>query len=272
MTKFSTVLLCPPTFYQIEYEINPWMDVHKKADRQKTKDEYHELKKIYQKLGLRVLEIKPQPGLPDMTYVANFGFVMGNTFIKSNFKYPQRRKEAEYAQKYFKDTGFQIVSLPDDVNFECRGDIFYAEGKYYCGWGKRTDKSAINHLARILDAPVIPLQTINPYYYHLDTCFAPLGEGRVVVNPSSFTDDDLCIINKHFDTVIEASTQDNEILCCNLVVVGNTIVVGKGISNELNATFKKHGFETVEVPMKEFRKGGGSVKCLTLEFLSYNSH
>ena len=121
MTTFSTVLLCPPTYYQIEYEINPWMDVRKKADKKKTKEEYHNLKKIFKKLDLEVLEIPAQPGLPDMVYAANHGFVFDNLFIKSNFKYPQRRKETEFAQDFFRGKGFRIATLPPDINFEGRG-------------------------------------------------------------------------------------------------------------------------------------------------------
>lgn len=44
-------------------------------------------------------------------------------------------------------------------------------------------------------------------------------------------------------------------MCCNLVSEGNTIVVGKGISENLKKTFKANGFEIIETLMKEFLKG-----------------
>ncbi len=68
------VLLCPPDFYDIEYEINPWMHVENKVDKRKVFEEYKNLKKIYQSLGLEVLGIPPVKGLPDMVYAANIGF------------------------------------------------------------------------------------------------------------------------------------------------------------------------------------------------------
>ena len=35
---------------------------------------------------------------------------------------------------------------------------------------------------------------------------------------------------------------------------------------ELKNNIKKYGFKVIEISMDEFRKGGGSIKCLSLEF------
>lgn len=285
----NTVLLCPPDYYQIEYEINPWMHTENKVDYKRVREEYDQLVSIYKKLGLQVLEIAPQPGFPDMVYAANHGFVTDDIFIKANFRYPQRRKEAYFAEEFFKSLKtprgwqaerseamtppmvketerYKIHKLPEDIFFEGQGDMFYRDGKFFCGYGKRTMKEAIAYMEKILRQEIITFQTNDPYFYHLDMCFAPLGRGKAIINPASFTKDDYRKIKKNFRKVIETDKMDNQMMCCNLVVVGDTIVLGKGISKSLKRVLNKEGFEIVETPTSEFFKGGGSVKCLTLEF------
>ncbi len=301
----STVLLCPPKYYQIEYEINPWMHVENKVKKEIVQEEFEKLVAIYKKLGLNVLIIDPQPGLPDMVYAANFGFVIDDIFIRSNFRYPQRRKEAYFAEEFFKtlkagDTtggpqkrrsstigervfyggeegqdprmnNFQIKTLPKDIFFEGQGDMFYRDGKIFCGYGKRTMKEAIPHLEKILGEKFITFEVNDPYYYHLDTCFAPIGRGIAVIKPSSFDREDVVKMKKNFKKVIEVGERDNPFYCCNVVAVGDTLILGKGIGIDIKNTFAKAGFEIIETPMTEFLKGGGAVKCLTLEFFRKNN-
>lgn len=262
----NTVLLCPPDDYRIEYEINPWMHMENQVDQTKVRQEYESLAAIYKKLGLQVDVIDPQPGLPDMVYTANHGFVIDNIFIKANFRYPQRRKESDHAVEFFQKKGYTIKTLPDDVFFEGQGDLFYADGKFFFGHGKRSSKQAKNYLEEILGDELIDFQVNNPYYYHLDTCFAPLGKGRAVINPASFSKEDVRKIKKNFKTVIETDAKDNMHLCCNLVKNHAAVVVAQGISHDLRRSIEKTGYEVIETPTKEYLKGGGSVKCLTLEF------
>ncbi|MCL4338255.1 arginine deiminase-related protein [Patescibacteria group bacterium] len=262
----KTVLLCPPDYYQIEYEINPWMDIKNKVDQQKVKSEYKNLKDIYRKLDLEVQEIDAQPGLPDMVYAANHGFVIDDIFIKSNFRFQQRRKEADWAEKYFKEKGFKIKKIPEGIYFEGQGDMFYRDGKFFCGWGKRTSKEALKYIEKIVGEKVISFEVNDPYYYHLDTCFAPLGDGKVVINPSSFSNEDVEKIKKNFKKVILAQKADMPFMCCNILSRDHTVITGRGVGKDVKSELLKVGYEIFETQMEEYFKGGGSVKCLTLEY------
>lgn len=262
----NKVLLCPPLFFDIEYEINPWMDLNKKVDQQKVQTEYQILKQTYLELGLDILEIEQGKNLPDMVYAANYGFVKNKIFIKSNFKFDERKGEETLAKQYFHKLGFTIKELPEHINWEGQGDFLTVGRKYFLGWGKRSDPESKKYLSDILQADIIDFELINPYYYHLDTCFLPLTTDTVAINAESFTKKGLEEINKHFSHIITVSKKDNDLLACNAVVTNKTIVLGKGISDALKNDFEKAGFGTKEVPMDEYRKGGGSVKCLTLEF------
>jgi N-dimethylarginine dimethylaminohydrolase len=260
------ILLCPPTYYDIEYEINPWMRLENKVDRQKVKEEYGELKSVYKSLGAEVLEINPVKGLPDMVYAANLGFPLGSKFALSNFRYLQRRREADYARIFFEKLGFEIVTLPDGVYFEGQGDLLTAGGKYFLGWGKRSSREAKEILSKKLGIEFVDFELKDPYFYHLDMSLGPLDNETVLMKPESFTKEGVAKIKAEFENVIETTEEDNKFMACNLVVINKTVVIGQGISDSLKKNIEKYGFTVKEVPMDEYRKGGGSIKCLTLEF------
>lgn len=261
------LLLCPPTKFTVAYEINPWMHVEIKPDSAKAMDAYLQMKALYQRFGCEVYELEPADNLPDMVYTANVGNVKNSTFVRANFKFDQRRRESDYAEDFFESKfDMDVYALPEGVYYEGQGDLLAMGDVWYFGWGKRSDKAAIPYLEHVLNAKIIDFELVDPYYYHLDTCFAPLRPDLVVINPRSFTLEGLERIRAEFEYVIEANEQDNKVLACNLVHVGREIVLGKGISEELKEKLGKFGYNIHEVDMSEYLKGGGSVKCCTFEF------
>lgn len=263
------IVMCAPTYYQIEYEINPWMHINNDVDPKGAAAAYQQLKQTYTKLGVEILDIAPAKGLPDMIYTANLGFALTDKFVVANFRYPERRGESALAKKYFQDLKFEIFELPEGIFFEGEGDLLKTDDhRYFFGHGHRSMPEAKPYLNDFLSTTCIDLEVTNPYFYHLDTCFAPLSNSAVVINPVSFTPEGLKTIHAQFDTVIEASAADNAVLGCNLEVIDTTIVVGKGISPQLQDRFQEIGLTTATVDMREYLKGGGSVKCASLRIQS----
>ncbi len=261
---FMEILVCASDYFRIEYVINPWMDVRNNADKSEVLLQYRKLLDTLSRAGVRFRGIAPDPKFPDMVYTANYGFITGKKFIKANFKYEQRRGEATLAENYFRQMGYKVYSLPENIYFEGEGDLLYTGKKYFVGWGKRTMKEVVPYLKEMLEGEVIDLELVDPYYYHLDTCFAPLNEDTVVINPKSFTPVGIEKIHKHFTNVILTSEQDNKVLACNMVVSGKNVVVGEGITKEFKTNLEKFGYTVFETPMSQYIKGGGSVKCCSL--------
>jgi N-dimethylarginine dimethylaminohydrolase len=259
------ILMCPPNYFDVEYEINPWMNKDNKVNRVAVLNTYSAVKSVYDAVGFPVYEIEQEKGLPDMVYTANIGYAEGNVFLRSNFKHPERRKEPKLAADFLKQNGFEIHTVPEEIFFEGEGDVIRSDKKYFMGHGKRTDPRAKKYLEETFKKEFIDLELIDPYYYHLDTCFAPLNDDVVVINRKSFTPEALGKIEKSFNKIIDTNDQDNKVLACNLVVAGNVVVLGKGISPELSENIKKEGFEVREIDMSEYMKGGESVKCITFE-------
>src|SRR5688572_22077985 len=120
------VLLCPPEHYGIEYEINPWMDRTRGANRALALAQWHQLRDSLESLGCTHDHIEPRPGLPDMVFTANAGLVVGTQFIRSNFRHNERRGEAALYESWFTEHGYEVVRLPENLVFEGEGDALFS--------------------------------------------------------------------------------------------------------------------------------------------------
>jgi N-dimethylarginine dimethylaminohydrolase len=84
------LLLCPPHFYGIEYEINPWMSRARGAEAALAQEQWNGLHATLSKLDCKIDLVAPQPKLPDMVFTANAGLTVGRKFIPSNFRHKER--------------------------------------------------------------------------------------------------------------------------------------------------------------------------------------
>lgn len=258
------LLMCPPQFFRIEYEINPWMSVSNNADSMKVNEQYAFLKKTFLEIGVEIEEFVPDQRYPDMVYTANYAVIQDKKVVIANFKYEQRQGESVLADEYFRKHGYDVSRLPTNILFEGEGDFLRSGNRWFLGYGKRSMKEAGPLLEKVLEREVIPLELVDPFFYHLDTCFAPLSPDTVLVNPASFTAEGMKIIERSFTNIITTQPEDNKIMACNLICFNKTIVTGQGVGESLKGTLQKNGYSIREVPMSQYIKGGGSVKCCSL--------
>jgi N-dimethylarginine dimethylaminohydrolase len=127
----------------------------------------------------------------------------------------------------------------------------------------RSDASAMQWLAKQMGCRVIPLQLVDDYYYHLDTCFCPLAEDLAIYYRPAFDAYAQTVLKEHIPRLIPVQAEEAQLFACNAVVVGQHVVLNTGCPN-LKADLKAHGFETHACELSEFIKAGGSAKCLTL--------
>src|SRR5215510_14924526 len=118
------LLMCAPSYYGIEYEINPWMSRSRQTDPQRAIQQWNGLRALLnQQLSAEICLIAPTPGLPDMVFTANAGLAWKQKFIVSNFRHEVRRGEADQFARWFQALGFDIVRLPEESFFEGEGDL-----------------------------------------------------------------------------------------------------------------------------------------------------
>jgi len=76
-----------PDYFDVIYEINPWMDTSNKPDKKKALEQWEALYKTYLSLGVEVELINQADNQPDMVFTANGGIVKDNMFISGNYRY-----------------------------------------------------------------------------------------------------------------------------------------------------------------------------------------
>ena len=97
--------MCPPDYYGIEYEINPWMSLRRLAYPDLARVQWERLHAILSgPVGLEVLLVEPVKGLPDLVFTANAGIVRGDLFIPANFRFPERQPEAPRFVEWFRSS------------------------------------------------------------------------------------------------------------------------------------------------------------------------
>src|SRR6266478_956326 len=180
------LLLCPPEHYGIEYEINPWMDRARNALPTLARAQWAALRDTLQSLGCEVELISPREKLPDMVFTANAGLVIGKKFIRSNFRFPERRGEEQHFEKWFAERDYELVRPPKDLFFEGEGDALFCGNILFCGYRFRSDIRSHQFIGDILKSLVISVELIADRFYHLDTCFCPLPDRSAIWYPPAF--------------------------------------------------------------------------------------
>jgi N-dimethylarginine dimethylaminohydrolase len=257
------ILMCEPTYYGIEYEINPWMSRERGSTPERARRQWQQLYDTLRGLGAQVELMEPRPGLPDLVFTANAGLVFGTRFFSSRFRHEVRARESPFFDDWFAAHGFTVEHLPEGVYFEGAGDALFCGRTLFSGYRIRSDVHGHQHLARALGRQVLPVELVNPYFYHLDTCFCPVAPGAALFFPGAFDDYGRRVIETHIPRLIAANEEDARRFGCNAVVVGRTVVLNAGC-DKLAADLRAWGYEAVGVELDEFIKSGGSAKCLTL--------
>jgi N-dimethylarginine dimethylaminohydrolase len=257
------ILMCPPDHYGIEYEINPWMNTERQADHGRAVEQWTRLRDVLTESGVQILELKPVAGLPDLVFTANAAMIFRDAAVLAQFRHPQRRGEERHNEAWLRAAGFTVRRLDEGVFFEGAGDALFCGATLFAGYRIRSDVHGHQQIGAMFGCRVIPLELVDPYYYHLDTCFCPLAAGVAIFCPGAFDEYGRRALAEAVDELIPVADEESQSFACNAVVVGRTVVTNTGCPR-LHAMLRERGFEPRETPLDEFVKAGGSAKCLTL--------
>jgi arginine dihydrolase len=259
----GAVLMCRPDHYGIEYEINPWMHVAVQVDHELAQTQWKALHATYTDLGLEIELAAPEAGLPDMVFTANAAVLWDGRAVLSNFHHAERAGEEPHWRRELERLGFEVHELPRSLSFEGAGDALFLGDRLFCGSGFRTDRESHRPVARILDVEVVSLELIDSRFYHLDTCFCPLDATTVLAAPDAFSEPSARLIRQLVPNLIEVPLEVATGFACNAMPVGERVVSSLTIA-QLEEPLRAAGFTAVSMPMGEFLKAGGGVRCLSL--------
>jgi len=262
------LLMCVPKLYEVSYVINPWMkDNLGNSSRRRALQQWEDLYEVLS--GLTDIHlVEPIAGSPDMVFTANAGLARDGVVAISSFYHPERQGEEPHFREWFHKAGYAVVDLPRETPFEGEGDaLFSADGSIlWAGHGTRTLEASHVALRRLWDVEVVSLRLMDPRFYHLDTCFAPLEDGSLLYYPPAFDEESLKKIEAVYtaEKRIAVGEEDALAFACNAVNLGKTIVLNC-ISADLKQELRERGFEVIQVRLDEFLKAGGAAKCLVMK-------
>lgn len=257
-------LMCRPTYFDVAYAINPWMDPAEPVDSARAMAQWEELRRTFERLGHRVDLIDPEPGLPDMVFAANGALALGGRVLGARFRHAEREAEGAIYLDWFRQHRPGSRARPASAVNEGEGDFLLAGTRLLAGTGFRTDLAAHAEAAAYFDLPVTTLELVDPRFYHLDTALAVLDERTIAYYPEAFAPESRQVLRDLFPGAIHATGEDAGVFGLNAVSDGCRVVLPAGAVG-LAGQLAERGYEPVPVDLSELRKSGGGPKCCTLE-------
>ena len=272
-TRPRHFLMCPPTYFDVRYAINPWMDPTFPVDRPLALAQWSALVEAYRAAGHRVDLLDPVPGLPDMVYAANGAFALDGIVLPARFAYAERAPEAPVHAEWHRrnTTGWASPAIAEPVaTNEAEGDFAVLSDRILAGHGFRTSRAAHGELAALTGREVISLELVDPRLYHLDVALTVLDDERdhIAYFPDAFSPDSQRRLADCFPDAILATEADAYAFGLNCVSDGRTVFVPAGAAH-LRMQIAAAGYRPVSIDLSELAKGGGSVKCCTQELHAF---
>jgi len=264
-------LMCRPEHFTVSYSINPWMEPSRPTDTAEALRQWQVLHDAYVERGHEVELIDAVPGLPDMVYTANGGFIVDGRALGVRFRVDERRGEEQPFMDWFAAHGFEVVE-PVEVQ-EGEGDFLLVGDTILAGTGFRSVGDSHRELAAVFDREVVSLRLVDPRFYHLDTAITVLdpvqGPGgvdraNIAYLPSAFDDESRRVLAERYPDAIRVSDADGAVFGLNAASDGLHVFVSPR-ATDFAAQLEERGYIPVPIDLSELLLGGGGIKCCTLE-------
>lgn len=260
----KSLLLCPPTYFSVNYKINPWMDPSVPVVQNLVINQWRAMLDVYEDFDLPINIILPASDLPDMVFAANGFFSIDKKAVVSRYRYKERQGETEHYLSWLKNHGFEVID-PAPIVYEGQGDTLLVEDLILQGYGFRSDKESIKVLSEAFpNKTVVPLRLADERFYHLDTCCFPINRKLIYYYEKAFDQNSIDAIKKLFEQAVAVSDEEAFSFALNSVALDHCAITNVR-AKRFNDRLSSFGVKVVPLDMSEFMKSGGAVKCLTNE-------
>ena len=285
------LLVSGADYFTSDQAINALMN-DPKVDHLRAVEEHRTIVEAFKKAQIEVIKVHPPKDCQDGIYTANWALVKDGKAIMSRLT-NTRKPEEQYALEILKKLGLKTFVLPDNIRaFSGQGDALICDDYVFTQSPYRTSKEAHKYISEVLHVKsVISLHTKPQRWFY----FGPAKNNRITKWPDSPTYDiDLAIAilrpktdtkkaliaycpavfdrksNRilkslnDFDKIIVSKEDAMDHFALNLVSTGETVIINSG-TKQFNENLMKHGFEVIELDLPELKKGGGSIRCSSLD-------
>ncbi|PDS26654.1 dimethylarginine dimethylaminohydrolase family protein [Flavobacterium branchiophilum] len=219
-------------------------------------------------------------------FARDIGFVIENTFIKSNIL-PDRERELEAIQ-YILDqiNPSQVVRPPEAVHIE-GGDVMPWNDYIFIGTYKGSDykdyitaRTNLEGVAYITE--LFPHKKVKAFdlvkskieardnALHLDCCFQPVGTNKGIIYKRGFREEaDYLFLVDLFgkDNLFHITRDEMYHMNSNVFSIAPNVVVSEKNFTRLNNWLREQGFTVEEIPYAEIAKQEGLLRCSTLPLI-----
>jgi N-dimethylarginine dimethylaminohydrolase len=230
----------------------------------KAEAQWNALLHNYRSLGASVEVFESVNGWPDQVFTGDAIFLYGKQAIAARFRYPERSGEVLPMIERFEQRGYTIHQVPDGLFFEGNGEAIAWNGRVLAGYGVRTDRKALDFVAKTLDVEVIPLRVLAPHF-HVDTIVCPLRKDLLAYVPNGMEKESRQRLESLGVDLIIIDQDEARELACNSMALGDDVIVSTHKAPKFHKKLEQAGFQIISMDLSEFAKSGGGAKCLTLE-------
>jgi N-dimethylarginine dimethylaminohydrolase len=279
----DAVVLASPDYYDVKYAINPLTNKTSKVNKDKAMKQFRALVQQFKKRNIPVHILDPSPKFPDLVFVSNSALILRGwprkVAILARYAKPERRGEELLAGNLLHSLGYKVISLPDEPNlhYEGQGDSRWShDGKdlWLCYGTGRTTKRGIEAVREVilkeaLESNWLPptihqLHIIEKKTYHLDLCFLPLPNNRLLLHETSFSTESRNEILEKFGRANTIHIPLRLIYTCNSVWLDEENLLLPKLPWSEKPIEKKTRMNCHEIDVSEFHLAGGSVSCMVL--------
>ncbi|WP_144893884.1 dimethylarginine dimethylaminohydrolase family protein [Flavobacterium tiangeerense] len=216
----------------------------------------------------------------------DIGFVIENTFIKSNIL-PDRERELDAIQYIIDQINPEnVVRPPEEVHIE-GGDVVLWDDYIFIGTYKGSDyKDYITARTNLLGVQYItelfPHKKVKAFdlvkskieardnALHLDCCFQPLGNNKGIIYKNGFREEaDYMFLVDLFgkENLFHLTREEMYHMNSNVFSIDTRVVVSERNFTRLNNWLRENGFTVEEIPYAEIAKQEGLLRCSTLPLI-----
>ena len=219
-------------------------------------------------------------------FTRDIGFVIGDTFIKSNIL-PDRERELDAIQYIIDQINpKKVVRPPAEVHIE-GGDVMLWKDYIFIGTYKGSDyKDYITARTNLQGVQFIkdlfPNKIVKEFdlikskieardnALHLDCCFQPVGDNKGIIYKRGFREeaDYLFLVNLFgAANLFHITRKEMYHMNSNVFSIDSNVVVSEKKFTRLNKWLRANGFTVEESPYAEIAKQEGLLRCSTLPLI-----
>ncbi len=272
--QLTNVLMSRPEYFAISEIRNPFSRLDTTVDLPLALQQWENLCAAFKRVGLAVSLVDPCPSLETMCFTASQAFVgidrEDRSFaVPSRMLHRSRSDEVAHLASWYSQQGYRILDLEleGEEFLEGAGDLLWNPDweSVWAGFGHRSTAAAVDQFAALMESmsfEVRKLELVDPYFFHLNLCLAPLAPEALLIYPGAFAPETLARIRFWAET-FEVTREEALQFVCNGVAVNGYYITPR-LTRRLEQILGREGIEPIVVELSEFEKAGGSVASLQM--------